>query len=110
MLCDQIGQIDERRARLQGSSEDEDLRAVVLNVIVDLLKTMGRGERVLVNLSLSRRSPVDVRLPVDDDKVESEDYDERDQRRDPVDEEHDRHAGHEAEQAQPNVVILKRNR
>ena len=60
LLADEVGKVDERRARAGQSRQDQDLRPVVLDVILHLHQVLHAVQRRLVRLRLCWRTPVHI--------------------------------------------------
>ena len=109
LLADEIGKVDDGRSRARRAAHGQDLRLIILDVFLDLGQLLNARQGFAEDERLRRRSPIDLRFVVEDDKVEDEHNADGDEGDAPVEREHDGEADDGHEQTQPFVVILRSN-
>ncbi len=60
LLTDEISEIDESRARPGRTGQSQDLRLVVLHVLLDVDQLLDAGQSILQIHRLRRGTPVDI--------------------------------------------------
>ena len=60
LLANQVGKVDERRPGTGQTRQDQNLRTVVLDVLLDMNEVLDTVQSRFVRLSLRRRAPVHI--------------------------------------------------